>query len=80
MSKSILVIDTPKRCEECPLRYDYVVYYEKCGYDMINCPLKPLPSKMKVDYDTISSAEVTEKVVAMGFNACIDAILKGEEE
>lgn len=43
------------------------------------CPLKPLPEKMKVDYDTITSAEVTEKVVAMGYNFCIDTIL-GEKK
>lgn len=41
--------------------------------------LKPMPSRMEVDYDTISSCEVTEKVVAIGWNACVDAIV-GEEE
>ena len=46
--KAILIIDKPKRCEECPLIYDYVVYYDKCGHDMIDCPLKQLPQKKEV--------------------------------
>lgn len=41
--------------------------------------IMPMPSKMKVDYDAIATCEVTEKVVAMGWNACIETIL-GEQE
>ena len=45
-----------------------------------DCPLKPMPQKMKVDYDTITSGEVTEKVVAMGWNDCINTILGAEND
>lgn len=41
--------------------------------------LKPIPERMKIDYDTIATCEVTEKVLAIGWNACIETIL-GEEE
>ena len=88
--KAILVIDMPKKCEECPffenedvrscLAYmdfkAYTIILTKVGEEKAHfCPLKPMPQKMKVDYDTIATCEVTEKVVAMGWNACIDEIL-----
>ena len=95
MSKAILITDMPEidkntknGCRNCKFAKNRMTLSEEylCVitdqsayvYDM-NCPLKPLPSKMKADYDTITSCEVTEKVVAMGWNACIDEIL-GEEE
>ena len=79
MNKSIVVINTPKNCRVCPFRESPWSFclgeYEKEKH----CPLKPLPEKMKVNYDFIALCEVTEKVVAMGWNACIETIL-GEEE
>ena len=81
--KAILVIDMPKDCRECPCFYDWICCQAKSGLNVEGdeiprgCPLKPMPEKMKVNYDFIASCEVTEKVVAMGWNACIDEILGG---
>lgn len=65
--KSVLVIDTPTHCGECPV---------KCQMRGINhvptwCPLKPLPHKLQADWYTDGYKE--------GFNACLDEIL-GETE
>ena len=55
MSKSILVIDTPRTCFGCPLMYDAYGEEDTCtGYDEIIenpfeipswCPLLPLSEK-----------------------------------
>lgn len=71
MSKSILVIDTPKNCTVCE-------YYDKendeckknefvddIGY---HCPLKPVPQKQ---YASPMNGYIA------GYNACIDEILEG---
>lgn len=92
--KAILVIDMPKNCNKCKLkthRFSFTTNKMKVGCkfkgdiltDVLSdrpnwCPLKPMPSKMKVEYETIAACEVTEKVVAMGWNACIETILGGE--
>lgn len=70
--KAILVIDIDDEylCKEVS-----VIKFTNGNTIFCSEILKPLPEKMKVDYDTITSAEVTEKVVAMGYNACIDEIL-----
>lgn len=62
--KAVLVIDMPKSCEECPIRFsgepNEWCWYLKHGLDDIKskpewCPLKPLPQKMKhedeIDYE-----------------------------
>ena len=82
--KAILVIDKPIECDGCPC-LNYNMWYCQAdpkhrdgGDDYVPewCPLKPMPERMKVDYDTISSAEVTEKVVAIGWNACLEDLEK----
>ena len=72
MNKSILVLDTPKSCYDCPVT--------ECAADDMSitsrnadCPLKPVPEKP--DYPPINS----ESYVA-GYNACIDEILGKQEE
>lgn len=57
MSKSVLVIDTPKSCRECNLKFtdeysDYCPYKKADVYDYVQnntkpdwCPLIPLPQK-----------------------------------
>lgn len=80
MSKSILVIDTPNCCSECPLCLEDWQSREWCGItnervlcvDKLNsCPLKPLPKKME-GYDSIKWqwGEYED-----GWNHCIDSIL-----
>ena len=84
MSKSMLVIDTPKCCEECPLEMDVSGKYganicrgrEKYSYnpDSKNkpdwCPLKDVPEKEDL-------SETDENYIwSEGWNHCIDEILK----
>lgn len=80
--KSILVLDTPENCTECPLELDVDGKYNTnicrgCQKYSFNpdsnnkpgwCPLKELPPKL-----------YSEKPVAVykGWNACIDEILRG---
>ena len=79
--KAILVVDIEEtNLNECEISY---VIQDKNGTALdadTGGKLKPMPSRMKVDYDTIVTCEVTEKVVAMGWNACIDEILGVENE
>lgn len=48
--KSILVIDTPKDCRECPCFYDWLHCQAKDGLNVVGderpngCPLKPVHS------------------------------------
>lgn len=94
MSKSILVIDTPETCLDCRFCRELHEGIEACCElsdepedkelcRMIDidycqekpdwCPLKEVPKKIK---------KVTEDMdyyKAIGFNACIEEILKGVE-
>lgn len=82
MSKSILVIDTPETCRECPARD--VVFSQWCAgneYRHLDnyptkpdwCPLKPVPEYELVWYDDEKSDW------ERGYNACLDEILGREE-
>lgn len=62
MPKSILVIDTPRSCQECRLLDDpnwYCMgYHEACDLSGIHnrpswCPLKPMPTKKEVEVNEI---------------------------
>ena len=78
MSKSLLVIDTPETCSECPLFE--IELYRGCrlGGDHWEdkpkwCPLRPLPEK------TIDASDDYFHGYCNGRNECIDEIL-GETE
>lgn len=83
MSKAILVMDMPSRCEDCQLidsPYDLCILK---GYDISNyrceskpdwCPLREVPQKQE------EQCGETIDEVAIGYNACIDEIMKGSEE
>ncbi|MBR3118996.1 MAG: hypothetical protein IKF29_07115 [Oceanobacillus sp.] len=84
MSKSIVVINTPKNCEQCPFRESPWSFclgeYEKEKH----CPLKPVPEiKNLRDYrDKIVGdykLQIRISDFISGYNSCIDEIL-GEEE
>ena len=88
MSKSVLVINTPKYCAVCVLRSG--VHHPFCrvnNRDITDlsirpdwCPLKPLPEKMKVtgiyngEYFKAGGKPPSYKV---GWNGCIDEIVGG---
>jgi len=86
MSKSILLIDTPKSCENC-----YMLSHNYCNFQCLItgeliekstnkpdwCPLKPLPEK-KEYIVPIDNVEAQKDIIAVGWNACIDEITGGE--
>lgn len=92
MSKSILVIDTPENCVKCIL-YHYTSC--RCyitgkfqnntseDYKPVWCPLRDFPEKKpKVKYQGNGCFGINEAMknsFNMGFNSCIDEILKGGE-
>ena len=79
MSKAVLVIDAPKSCDECQFideQYHFcaVPWFGKDVTDYIacrhpECPLKPLPEKQELTFATHG-----EDMIAMGWNAAIEAI------
>ena len=83
--KSILVIDTPKTCKECPCQLMLVcVPADEDIDEYINpsetkpdwCPLRPLPQKKNECY---YFGELVKNEFAVGFNACLEKIT-GETE
>ena len=84
MSKAVLVMDMPSSCSKC----DFCEHQDE-GWLWCNiknktarafdkpdwCPLKPMPSKKDDDFYDWDKANQVK-----GYNACIDELLKGEEE
>ena len=92
MSKSILVIDMPTECRECPCisGYDFGTYceaadkeieydYEKLEFTKpIWCPLLPLPERKDISHLTGATLDqVIERQYKQGFNDCLYEI-RGE--
>ena len=86
MSKSVKVIYTPKYCALCVLRSG--VHHPFCrvnNRDITDlsirpdwCPLKPLPER-KEYIVPIDNVESQKDIIAVGWNACINAITGGED-
>lgn len=82
MSKSILIIDTPDCCRECPLcGEEHMTYRDYCRItnDIIWtldkpdwCPLKPIPSKC---FDSGNPDDEYDMGYVSGWNDCIDEII-----
>lgn len=91
MSKSVLVIDTPKYCTLCVLRSGVLHPFCRVNNRDITdlsirpdwCPLKPLPEKMKVtgiyngEYFKAGGKPPSYKI---GWNKCIDEITGGNSD
>ena len=81
MSKSLLVIDTPENCGKCKFISTFWCRAIHCrrvpNNDVIPgwCPLKPLPER-KEYIAPIDNVESQKDIIAVGWNACIDAITK----
>lgn len=86
MSKAMLIMDMPSSCRECPCSY----FTEGCWsnfcqvnnapiideYKRVNCcPLREVPQKK--EFSDIETA--FDRVITLGYNACIDEILGGAE-
>ncbi len=88
MSKSILVLDTPNSCRNCPLRVDSYAHYELCAgtrvKNIVNsyrkagtkpewCPLKPLPSYKDLKPDNSLESQLSYQF-NQGYNSCLEDI------
>lgn len=77
MSKAILVIDMPERCDDCNLCYysdgrTPICYWKNKVIDEIKpdwCPLKPAPEEQDIWYDDESSDW------ERGYNNCVHEIM-----
>lgn len=91
MSKSVLVMDTPKYCASCALRSGILHPFCRANRRDITdlsirpdwCPLKPVPEKMKLtgvygrEYFQSNGKMPSYKI---GWNDCIDAITGGNSD
>lgn len=87
MSKSVLVIDTPRKCIGC--QFFGSTYYLHCILASGNiedieskpdwCPLKPLPEK-KEYIVPINNIESQKDIIAVGWNACLREITETSDE
>lgn len=83
MSKSILIIDTPEDCEDCPLSYRHLdgdwgtacAYYWRRVYKDKECPLKELP-ELRQEADVMPF----EPDYNIGWNDCLRAIEGGDDK
>lgn len=88
--KSVLVIDTPENCAECPLRYWGIAGWSCiCTRRLLEgpiaereewCPLRPLP-ELRDEHCHYGNWELEriKNAESRGFNWCIDEIM-GEKE
>lgn len=92
MSKSMLVMDTPKSCDRCNFYDEDYCGVPGCGEEVGDyimsrpdwCPLQEVPEKKPYNgEDGITGISLSRKVnealheaAALGWNACIDEILK----
>lgn len=91
MGKCVLVMDMPSSCDECPL---FGSHYSdmtcKANGRSINypypkderqdfCPLRNLPEKKVLSGDVADIQKMGKELIDIGYNACIDELLKGEE-
>lgn len=85
--KGIIITDIPEHCGQC-IAYDdefdkcnaseheeYIKEDEKPNW----CPIKPIPEKMKF-YGKYPQRDGFLPSVKIGWNNCIDEILKGENQ
>lgn len=84
MSKSVLVIDTPRKCYDCPLlngadectvQDDDANFNADDSWDelMKGCPLKPLPER----HAAPKNATGYEIGYEDGWNECLKKIMRG---
>ena len=93
MSKAVLVMDMPSSCMKCPIGQNESIPLETCirctlGKCVIDaetetrpdwCPLIELPEKKVLSGDVADIQKMGKELIDIGYNACIDELLKGEE-
>lgn len=85
MSKGIVLVDIPDKCDGCEMCGTLIgkvicVAMIKRIHD-INarpewCPIKPLPEKKLLTGDVNNTEKMGHELVRAGWNACIDKLLK----
>lgn len=82
MSKSVLVMNTPEDCGSCIHIGTFHAFCRINCRDIKDlsarpdwCPLKPLPER-KEYIVPIDNVESQKDIIAVGWNACIDAITR----
>ena len=68
------IMDNPSNSELCRI-IDVHYCMEKPDW----CPLKPMPEKKVLSGDVADIQKMGKELVDIGYNACIDELLKGEE-
>ena len=77
MGKAVIVVDMPNGCHDCTV-FDHKLCCRIGGRwsqersRLKGCPLKPMPEKAELTF-----IDHGQDQIAMGWNACIDAILEG---
>lgn len=92
MSESILLLETPANCNECPLSLDTETHnanlcraFEKHTVNMDSskkpdwCPLMAIPEKKEVRNFNISSRDFEQRGYQLGWNNCINEISRGRK-
>ena len=81
MSKSVLVIDTPEKCDSCMYIGTFHSFCKINCRDIKDtntkpdwCPLKPLPEKMTIPRGARNTDDLE---YAAGYNTCINEITGG---
>ena len=87
MSKAILVLDMPEKCEDCQLAekqsgeywycnalHNYTSFIDFNEKKPSNCPLRPMPEKKQLNGDVHNMQSLVEEISSASWNACIDAI------
>lgn len=84
MTKGIILVDIPESCEKCdyrgyrsPERGQWCVLKSEHNNNETKpdwCPIKPMPEKIIYK----SRQGLLQEQIALGWNACIDDILGGE--
>lgn len=88
MSKAILVMDMPKKCDECIIRQNNLAFCQAARKSTSHypsgkpiderkrpdwCPLKPIPEKLEYTL-------MHHQSYVCGWNDCIDAIMGGKTD
>lgn len=86
MSKAVLVMDMPERCEWCIFHdSEHNCVYCNKGIPFADvkpdwCPLRELPERHSGDFGVIRNKEEYIKIGEnIGWNACLNAIMGGED-
>lgn len=92
MSKGIILVDMPERCNECkfwfakatvPIEYRCMAEQKNITEKHLNknkpdwCPIKPMPERKALTGDLSNVTKMGEELVKVGWNECLEKIEDG---